>query len=107
MAIAVLAIAEAMNRHTQAAAGLEQRVLALNVASNQIALLRHDAKINRVKAGTSSEIVKMGGHQWRTRSIIEKTEVERVFLLTVTVKDEQQSDQPAFASLTTALSDSF
>ena len=107
VAIGVLSVAEAMNKHTQVAGGLEKRVMAGWVASNQIALLSHDAKINRIKQGSSSEVVEMGGHKWRAQSRIRKTDVERVFLLTVTVKDERRRQEPAYATMTTAISDAF
>lgn len=107
VAIGVLAVAEAMNKHTQVAGSLEKRVMASWVAANQIALLSHDAKINRIKEGSSSEVVEMGGHKWRAQSKIRETDVERVFLLTVTVKDERQRQDPAYSTMTTAISDAF
>ena len=107
VAIAVLSIASAMNKHTEVAASLEKRVLASWVASSQLALLRHDSKINKIKTGRSSEVVKMGGHRWRARTEVKKTDVERVFLVKITVKDDARRDAPAFASMTTAISDQF
>jgi len=107
VSIAVLAIANAMNSHTTVAGSLEKRILASWVAANEIALIKHEAKISRIKTGTSSDIVEMGGHKWRTQAKINESDVERVFLLTVTVKDEKLIDEPAYASLTTAISDAF
>ena len=107
VAIAVLAIADATNKHTGAATGLEQRVLASWVASSKLAELRHEAKLSKVKTGRKSDVVKMGGHRWRTKVEIDKTDVERVFLVTVSVKDDKQSRGPVFATLTSAISDSF
>lgn len=107
VAIGVLSVAEAMIQHTQVAGSLEKRVMAAWVASNQIALLTHDSKINRIRGGSTSEVVEMGGHKWRTQSKIKKTYVERVFLLTVTVKDESRRQEPAYATMTTAISDAF
>jgi general secretion pathway protein I len=107
VAIGVLSVAEAMIQHTQVAGSLEKRVMAAWVASNQIALLTHDSKINRIKEGSTSEVVEMGGHKWRAQSKIRKTDVERVFLLTVTVKDESRRQEPAYAAMTTAISDAF
>jgi len=105
VAVSVLGIAGAMNNHTEIASGLEQRIIASWVASNKIAELRHDAKINRVRVGNSSDTIKMGGHRWRARTMIEKTDVERVFKVTVTVKDDAQRDEVDFAKLVTAISD--
>ncbi len=107
VSVAALAIGGAMNTHIQTAAGLEQRVLAAWVASDKIALLRHDAKIDKIKTGSDSDTIEMGGRKWRTKTKIEKTEVEHVFLVTVTVKDSAQRNRPPFATLTTAISDSF
>jgi general secretion pathway protein I len=107
VAIGVLSVAEAMNQHTQVAGSLEKRVMASWVASNQIALISHDSKINRIKQGSTSEVVDMGGHKWRAQGKIQKTDVERVFLLTVTVKDERRRQEPAYATMTTAISDVF
>lgn len=107
VAIGVLAVAEGMNKHTQVAGSLEKRVMASWVAANQIALASHDAKINRIKEGSSSDVIEMGGHKWRAQSKIRETEVERVFLLTVTVKDERQRQESAYSTMTTAISDAF
>jgi general secretion pathway protein I len=107
VSIGVLAVADGMNKHTQVAGSLEKRVLASWVAANQIALITHDVKINRIKTGRSSEMVEMGGHKWRAQSNVSETEVESVFLLTVTVKDELNRDDGAYASLTTAISNAF
>lgn len=107
VAIGVLSVAEAMIQHTLVAGSLEKRVMAGWVASNQIALLTHDSKISRIKEGSTSEVVEMGGHKWRAQSKIRKTDVERVFLLTVTVKDESRRQEPAYATMTTAISDAF
>lgn len=107
VSIGLLAVAEAMNKHTQVAGSLEKRVIASWVAANQIALINHDLKINRIKTGKSSDMVEMGGHKWRAQSDIRETDVENVFLLTVTVKDEQNRQDADYASMTTAISDSF
>ena len=107
VAIGVLSVAEAMNQHTQVAGSLEKRVMASWVASNQIALISHDSKINRIKQGSTSEVVDMGGNKWRAQSKIRKTDIERVFLLTVTVKDERRRQAPPYVTMTTAISDVF
>jgi general secretion pathway protein I len=101
----VVAIIDAMAKHTQVASELEARVVAGWVASNQVARMRYDAQINKLKIGNSSDTVKMGGFTWRTRANVTETEVEQVFLLTVEVKDAQRRDDPPFASVTTALTD--
>jgi len=105
VSVAVVAIVDAMGKHTNAASELEKRVLAAWVASNYIAEIRHEAKTDRVKSGSDSEIVKMGGHRWRVRSKVEETEVERVYLVDVEVKDERRRNENPLAVMTTALTD--
>jgi len=107
VSVAALAIGGAMNSHIQTAAGLEQRVLASWVASDQIALLRHDAKLTKIKTGNDSDTIEMGGHRWRTKTKVEKTAVEHVYLVTVSVQDAADRNRPAYTTLTTAISDSF
>lgn len=105
VSVAVVAIIDAMGKQTAVASELEKRVLASWVASNYIAQIRYDAKLDRVKEGGDSEIVKMGGHRWRVRSKIKETEVERVFLVDVEVKDEARRNENPLAVMTTALTD--
>jgi general secretion pathway protein I len=107
VAVATLAIANAMNQHINTAAGLEQRLLASWVASNTLAEVRYEAKIGKVKTGSRSETVELGGRRWKAQLKIKKTEVERVFLVTVEVIDDARREDPPFASLTSAVSDSF
>jgi general secretion pathway protein I len=107
VAVATLAIATAMNQHVNMAAGLEQRLLASWVASNKLAEIRYQAKLEKVKTGTRSETVELGGRRWRTSAKVEKTEVERVFLVTVEVRDEARREDAPFSVLTSAVSDSF
>ena len=105
VAFGVVAIIDAMAKHTQVAADLEARVVAGWVASSQVARMRYDAQINKLKIGNSSDTIKMGGFRWRTRATVTETEVEQVFLLTVDVRDAERRDEPPFASITTALTD--
>lgn len=106
VAVAILAIANAMNQHTQVASELEKRVIASWVAANVSAELRHDAKTERIKTGTSSEVIKMGGHRWRASVYITETDVEKVFLLRVEVKDEYTRKGNSYATLVTAIASS-
>ena len=107
VSLATLAIGTAMGKNIATAAGLERRVIAAAIASNQIALLRHDAKINKIKTGTDSDTIKMGGHKWCARTQVKKTDVEHVFLVVVTVRDGFSRNEKIYATLTTAISDSF
>lgn len=105
VSVAVVAIVDAMGKHTHTASELEKRILASWVASNYIAEIRHESKTDRVKSGSDSEIVKMGGHRWRVKSKVKETEVERVYLVEVEVKDEARRNENAFVVMTTALTD--
>lgn len=101
----VIAVIDTMSKHANITSELEKRITASWVASNIIAETRYDARINRVRARSSSETVEMGGVVWRARSNIEETDVERVFLLTVEVQNDEERDAPPFAVMTTALTD--
>jgi len=101
----IVAVIDAMAKHTQVAAELETRVIAGWVASSLVAQMRYDAQINKLKVGNTSDTVKMGGFSWRTRASVTETEVEQVFLLTVEVKEASRRDEPPFAAVTTALTD--
>ena len=107
VAVAVLAISSALSEHTKMASGLEKRLLAGWVASNQLAVIRHAATVDKVKTGNRSETIEMGGYRWRARAEIAETDVERVFLVTVVVRDDANPKDLPYASLTSAVSDSF
>lgn len=104
-AISVAAIIDAMGKNTVVSSELELRILASWVASNEIAEIRYDSKINRVKEGRSSDRIEMGGHKWRVKSSVKKTDVERVFLVTVEVSDESRNNDAPFSVMTTAVTD--
>jgi len=101
----VVAVIDTMSKHANVTSELEKRVMASWIASNVIAEMRFDARINRLKQGGSSETIDMGGLSWRARSKVEETDVERVFLVTVEVQNNAERDAPPFAVLTTALTD--
>ncbi|MFT5572469.1 MAG: general secretion pathway protein I [Cryomorphaceae bacterium] len=104
-AVSIVAIIDAMGKNTWVASELEQRILASWVVSNEIAEIRYDAKISKVKIGSHSNTVEMGGHRWRVKSRIKKTDVERVFLVTVEVNDDARSRETALSTMTTAVTD--
>jgi len=106
VAVAVLAIANGMNQHTRISSELEKRVLATWVAANMAAELRHNAKVERIRTGTSSDVVEMGGHRWRASAHISETDVDQVFLLRVEVKDERARHDNDYATLVTAITGS-
>ena len=106
VAIAILSIANAMNQHTHVASELEKRIVASWVAANVAAETRHSAKSERIKTGTSSDIIDMGGHKWRASAHITRTDVDGVYLLKVEVKDERARQENDYATLTTAITGS-
>jgi len=80
-------------------------ILASWVASNHVAEIRYNAKVDRVKSGGKTERYKLGGHDWRSRARVEETDVERVFLLTVEVTSGSSADKKVYASITSAVTD--
>lgn len=104
-AVSVAAIIDSMGKNAKVSGALEQRILASWVASNEIAEIRYDSKINKVKEGSSSSSVEMGGHKWRVKSRIKETDVERVFLVIVEVVDDARVSKSPLSSMTTAVTD--
>jgi len=105
VSLGIVTIIEVTSQHVNNLSELEKRVLASWVASNKAAEIRHDAKTDRVKSGSDTDRVKMGGMQWRTRAKLEETEVERVYLLKVEVRDDNNSQRGVYANITTAITD--
>ena len=103
VSIAVLAIANAMNQNAVVLSELEKRLLASWVANNQMELIRYDSRVNRIKEGSKSKVEKMAGLRWRVLSKIEESDVSNVYMLSITVNGDAQSDKAPYASLTTAL----
>ena len=60
---------------------------------------------DKIRTGGKNDRIDMGGIRWRTRAKIEATDVERVFLLTVEVRDDNHVDRAVYASVTTAITD--
>ena len=104
-AVAVVAIIDAMAKTSWVASELEQRVLASWVASNEIAEIRYDAKLNRIKEGSKSNSVDMGGLKWRVKSRIKETDVEKVFKVEVEVASQGDNNEGPLSSMTTAITD--
>ncbi|MBT8115592.1 MAG: type II secretion system minor pseudopilin GspI [Arenicella sp.] len=103
VAIAVLSMMGSMSTHAHVSGELEKNVISRWVASNVIAETRYQAQFERIRIGRSSDTIRMGGHRWRARSTVAKTDVEQVFLLTVEVFDEDTKDDKPLSRLTTAL----
>ncbi|NND81469.1 MAG: type II secretion system minor pseudopilin GspI [Gammaproteobacteria bacterium] len=105
VAISVLSMIKSMNTHADVSGELEKSVLAGWVASNHLAELRYQAKIEKVSSGRDSESVRLGDRRWRVRTNIEKTDVEKVFLVTIEVSDADNNSDRIISSMTSALSE--
>ena len=105
VSLGIVSVIQVTSQHVSNISELEKRMLASWVASNHIAEIRHDAKVNKIRGNGKTERYKMGGHQWRSRAKIEETDVERVFLLTVEVSDDSNIDKKVYASMTSAVTD--
>ncbi len=105
VSVAMLAMVDSMTTHAHVSSELEEKVVSGWIASNVVAELRHDSKVDRIKEGNSSDIIKMGGQRWRARTKIKETEVEKVFLVTVEVFNMADRTKKSLASVTTAVTD--
>lgn len=105
VSLGIVSVIDVTAKHVNNISELEKRMVASWVASNHVAEIRHDAKIDKVSTGSDVERVKMGGQKWRSRARLEKTEVEKVFLLTINVTDDNDPDKKIYASVTTAVTD--
>lgn len=104
VALALLAVSQTMRHHTELSISLDQRLKATWVASDQMARLRHQAKTQNVKTGSTSKIVKVGNRKWRYKQSIKKTDVDGVYLVVVQVFDANKDKKEPSASLTSAVS---
>ncbi len=109
VALGLVTIIQVLSSYVSNITELEKRVLASWVASNHIAEMRFKAETERVRAGNKNERVKMGGYQWRSKAKVERTDVERVFLVTVEVTDDREraNKKSVYAAYTTAITENF
>jgi len=105
VSVGVVAVMTAMAKSVDITAELERRTVASWVVSNRMSEVLHLSKTQSVTAGNDSDTVNMGGYEWRVRTRIEETELDRVFLLTVDVRDQNQRDELPVASMTSSLAD--
>ena len=105
VAVAMLAMVDSMTTHAHVSSELEEKVISGWVASNVVAEIRHNAKVDRIKEGSTSDIIKMGGHRWRARTKITETDVEKVFLVNVEVFNMGDRTKKSLANVTTAVTD--
>lgn len=101
----IVSVIQVTSQHVSNISELEKRMLASWVASNHIAEIRHNAKVERIRSGADTERVDMGGHTWRSRARLQDTEVEKVFLLTVEVSFDDDPEKTIYASMTSAVTD--
>ena len=105
VSIGIGSVIQVTSRHVNNISELEKRMLASWVASNHIAEIRHDAKIDKLRNRSKTGRYKMGGRDWRSKAIVKETDVERVFLLTVEVSDDSDLEKKIYATMTSAVSD--
>ncbi len=101
----IVSVIQVTSQHVSNISELEKRMLASWVASNHIAEIRHNAKVDRIRSSTDTERFDMGGHTWRSRARLQETEVEKVFLLTVEVSFDDDPEKTIYASMTSAVTD--
>lgn len=104
VAVGLLAVSQAMSRHTELAASLDQRLKASWVASDQMAMIRHQAKLGQIPLGSKNKTVKVGNRKWNARQKITKTDVDGVYLVMVEVYSSGSDQEKPHASLTSAVS---
>ena len=101
----IVSVIQVTSQHVSNISELEKRMLASWVASNHIAEIRHNAKVERIRSGGDTERFDMGGHTWRSRARLEESEVEKVFVLTVEVSFDGDPEKTIYASMTSAVTD--
>jgi len=105
VSLGVVSVIQVAAQHVSNTVELEKRMLASWVASNHIAEIRYDARTEKLKTGGKTERYKLGGQRWRSRAKVEKTDVERVYLVTISVTDDNDQKKRPYASATTAITD--
>ncbi len=101
----IVSVIQVTSQHVSNISELEKRMLASWVASNHIAEIRHNAKVERIRSRSDTERFDMGGHTWRSRARLHETEVEKVFLLTVEVSFDGDPEKTIYANMTSAVTD--
>jgi len=105
VSLGIVSVIQVTAKHVNNITELEKRMLASWVASNHMAEIRHDAKVDKIRSGGKTERVKLGGHEWRSKANIEETEVEKVFLVTIEVADDSNIEKKVYANATSAVAD--
>ena len=107
VALGIVTVIQVTTSYVANITEIEKRVLASWVASNHVAEIRFASETDKVKTGSKTERVKMGGYQWRSKAKVSKTEVERVFLLSVEVFDDAAPNKAPYVAYTTAVTENF
>ena len=105
VSVGVVSVMGAIQTNAQIASDLDRRLVASWVVSNRFAEIRHESKLNSVAAGKDNVNVEMGGYEWRVRSVIEESELERVFNVTVEAFEKNSGDDRAISSMTSSVAD--
>ena len=105
VSVGVVSVMGAIQTNAQIASDLDRRLVASWVVSNRFAEIRHESKLNSVAAGKDTVNVEMGGYEWRVRSVIEESELDRVFNVTVEAFEKNSGDDRAISSMTSSVAD--
>lgn len=105
VSLGIVSVIDVTSKHVGNISELEKRMVASWVASNHVAEIRHDAKIDKIRSGSDVERVEMGGQKWRSKARLEETDVENVFLLTINVTADDDPKKKPYATVTTAVTD--
>ena len=105
VSVGVVSVMTATAKNIEISSELEQRIVASWVVSNRLAEIRHQSKLENIAVGNNNTSVEMGGYDWRVRTTIEQSNLNRVFLVTVEARDKNQTDDVPKASLSSSLSD--
>ena len=105
VSVGVVSVMGAIQTNAQIASDLDRRLVASWVVSNRFAEIRHESKLNSVAAGKDNVNVEMGGYEWRVRSVIEESELDRVFNVTVEAFEKNSGDDRAISSMTSSVVD--
>ena len=105
VSVGVVSVMGAIQTNAQIASDLDRRLVASWVVSNRFAEIRHESKLNSVAAGKDNVNVEMGGYEWRVRSVIEESELDRVFNVTVEAFEKNSGDDRAISSMTSSVAD--
>ena len=105
VSVGVVAVMTATAKSVDIAADLERRTVASWVVSNKISEVLQLSKTESVSARKSTDKTEMGGYEWRVRTVIEETQLERVFRLTVEAYDDNSRQDTAVISMTSSLAD--